>query len=50
MLAQAQKKLEHLKALKMLETVASELYGGVSTKKTPPLLTGVVIAFGLPGV
>ena len=28
MLAQAQKKLEHLDALKILETVVSELYGG----------------------
>ena len=28
MLTQAQKKLEHLEALEMLETVVSELYGG----------------------
>ena len=28
MLTQAQKKLEHLEALGMLETVVSELYGG----------------------
>ena len=27
MLAEAQKKLEHLEALKMLETIASEMYG-----------------------
>ena len=27
MLAEAQKKLEHLDALKMLETIASEMYG-----------------------